>query len=321
MPRSPVPIDRVLDEPERVESLLREHAPYWPVYRYFGSSVEAAATGAPVAAGPALRVPPWFRGDWAQGDRIARGAEPILRNARFERAARELYGLGPDALLRPQLVYVNLMLPMPADDPGHTDVPAFRGVDRGRFPIWLLQVMGHSGLFERWRIRIATAVSWWSTGRGGEFSYWLDGPDAPPTRLAPPPNTALVGENEAMFHRVERVGAPDEELQIDLTRDAKLVPEGEAWAVRDQGETLARVPREQVRVSVSWKALVFGDAREAALADSGADDLDPRSVVSIFLDDLRARGRAIQPGPEPLENPEFMTALGETYTRRPKLGA
>jgi hypothetical protein len=317
MPREPVPIDRVLDQPEIVWPLLRDGSPYWPVYRYFADSTQAAATGAPVAADGSLRMPPWFRGDWANERPLLPGVEPILHNPHFERAARALYGLGPEAVLRPQLVYVNLMLPMPADDPGHTDVPAFRGIDREHFPIWLLQVMGHSGLFERWRIRIATAVSWWSGNRGGEFSYWPDGPDAAPRVLRPHPNSALVGENEAMFHRVERVGAPEEELKLDLGRDALLSADGDGWAIHERGRRLARVSREQVRVSISWKARVFGDDRELRLVDSHADDLDLATVVATFVRDLRARGRALAPGPEPLADPGFVAALGQAYTHRP----
>jgi len=206
---APIHLDHVLDDPATIRELVREHAPYWPVYRYFSSSRELRATGAPVgAAQDRMRVPPWFRGDWAHERALVRGIGPIRENRAFERAARELYGLSERAVVRQQLVYVNLTLPMPLVDPGHTDVPAFRGIDRRSFPIWLLAVMGHSGLFERWRMRIATAVSWWSDVEGGEFTYWRDGPDAPPIVLRPRSNSAIVGENEVMFHRVERVGRP-----------------------------------------------------------------------------------------------------------------
>ena len=37
-------------------------------------------------------------------------------------------------------------------------------------------VMHHSGLFERWRMPIATGVSWFRGCRGGDFAFYPDGP-------------------------------------------------------------------------------------------------------------------------------------------------
>jgi len=320
MPRPPVALDRVLDTPGLVRELVATGGPYWPVYRYFADPVELGASGAKVAdpAGP-LRVPPWFRADWANDHPLVPGVEPILHNPRFARAACQLYGLSGRAVIRPQLVYVNVMLPMAGADPGHTDVPAFRGIDRERFPVWLLAVMGHSGLFERWRVRIATAVSWWSHGAGGQFSYWPHGPQAAPIAHEVYPNTALVGENEVMFHRVERVGKAGSELALDdLGTDAELVAgAGGSWEIRQRGRTLARVPFEAARISVSWKALVFADAGEARIADAQLDELGIEQVWQIFARDLERRGAALDPGPEPLANRAFIAALGSTYTRAP----
>jgi hypothetical protein len=312
----------VLDAPGRVSELIEAGGPYWPVYRYFADPVELDASGAKLAdpAGP-LRVPPWFRADWASDRPLVAGIEPILHNPQFERAARELYGVSEHAVIRPQLVYVNVMLPMPSADPGHTDVPAFRGIGRDRFPVWLLAVMGHSGLFERWRIRIATAVSWWSDGPGGHFSYWPDGPDAAPVVLGVRSNSALVGENETMFHRVERVGVAGGELSLaDLSLDAELIADGrKAWEIRERGRALARVPYEAARISVSWKALVFADPAEAHAVDEHTDDLAIDEVWAIFARDLDRRGAALDPGPEPLANRAFIAALGAAYTRAPSI--
>jgi hypothetical protein len=317
----PVPIDRVLDSPGLVRELVLANAPYWPVYRYFSDGAELAATGAPVddPAGP-MRVPPWFRGDWATDRPLVAGIEAILHSAAFARAARELYRLSTDAVIRPQLVYVNLMLPMPAADVGHTDVPAFRGIRRDRHPVWLLSVMGHSGLFESWRIRIATAVSWWYEGEGGEFSCWPDGADAPPVVLPARHNTALVGENERMFHRVERIGKPGDELELPgLGLEAELASDGSDWEIRQDGRTLARLPFEAARISISWKAEVFANPGEAHTADAHLDDLEIDRVWQIFSADLRERGVPVAPGPDPLSNKHFIAALGRAYARTPSI--
>jgi hypothetical protein len=319
-PRSPIHLDRVLDDPTLVHTLVREHAPYWPVYRYFADATELRATGAPVdePARP-MRVPPWFRGDWAREHPLVRGIEPILHNSAFDRAARELYGLSDEAVIRQQLVYVNLTLPMPLADYGHTDVPAFRGLGRRELPIWLLSVMGHSGLFEPWRIRIATIVSWWFEGQGGEFTCWPDGPDAPPTVVLPRSNTAIAGENEIMFHRVERVGHPAAHKgRFDaLTVAAELVWDDDAWLVVDADRALARVPEREARISVSWKAEVFADEAEAELVDRHSDDLDLDRVWAMLVADLRRRGVEVEVADDPLGDSTFIAALSDVYPRSP----
>src|SRR5690606_31684076 len=117
----------------------------------------------------------WFRGDLAVGAQRVEGVEALLEHPRLYEAARRVF---PGAELAPQLVYVNLNPPMPQVDPGHTDVPCFRGVDRHRVPVWLLVTMLRSRLFERWYVPTVTAVSWYYQGPGGGFRYWPDGPDA-----------------------------------------------------------------------------------------------------------------------------------------------
>jgi len=57
--------------------------------------------------------------------------------------------------------YANVLLPG-QELAVHTDVPEFRGASRKTLPQWLLVAMHHSQLFERWRVPIATGVTWWS---------------------------------------------------------------------------------------------------------------------------------------------------------------
>lgn len=318
-PRSSIQLDGVLDDPTLVPQLVREHAPYWPVYRYFADANELRASGAPVEdPSRPMRVPPWFRGDWAGDQTRVPGIEPILDNPVFDRVARELYGLSDEAVVRQQLVYVNVTLPMPVVDYGHTDVPAFRGINRREFPIWLLSVMGHSELFEPWRIRIATVVSWWYEGEGGEFTYWPDGPDAAPRVVPPRTNTAIAGENEIMFHRVEGVGRDATQGRFDgLTVDAKLVADGDEWLVMDAERALARVPFGEARISVSWKAEVFADTAEAEAVDRHSDDLTLEQVCSVFVADLERRGVTAEVADDPLHDSSFIAALSDVYPRSP----
>ncbi len=313
-PRSPVVLEQAVPDPALVARLVVRHAPYRPVQRYFASAQEMAAmseNAASRAPDAPMAVGPVFRGDWAYDRPLVEGVEPILGNPAFVAAARRLFDA---AIVRPHIVYVNLSLPMPCGDGGHTDVPAFRGVDRTRHPIWLLTVMGRSGLFERWRVPIATAVAWFYAGAGGEFTYWPDGPDRPPRTWPPRTNTAIVGDNDVMFHRVEAVGGPADVPVRGLTLDSTLEPDGaDGWVVRDGGRTVAHRPATAVRVSLSWKAQVFADEAAARTYDEHRDDLTLDAVVDTFLADLRSRGVPVAPPADPLHDPAFVATLRTAY--------
>jgi hypothetical protein len=310
LPRPAVVLDTVFDDPGLVRRLVERHAPYWPVQRYFASAEEQRALSASSGV-----VGPVFRGDWAHDRPLVDGVAPILDHPRFVDAARRVFDA---ALVRPHIVYVNLSLPMPCGDAGHTDVPAFRGIDRTRYPIWLLVTMGRSGLFERWRVRIATAVAWFYSGRGGEFTYWPDGPDRAPVVRAMQTNTAVVGDNDVMFHRVEAIGAPDDGMVRGLTLDSELRPaSGDAWEVVDGGRVLARHRFEEIRISVSWKGYVFRDATEARLVDEHRDDLTFEQALGMLLGDLAARGIVVARPADPLHDPTFVATLAAAYRQSP----
>ncbi len=310
-PRRPIVLETAYDDPERVRALVRANAPYWPVMRYVASPEERAAVSRerPEAA---RVLPPWFRGDWADDKPLVAGAEAVLDNPRFVEAARELF----DAeVVQPCAVYVNLMAPLPFAGEGHIDVPAFRGIDRRSFPVWLLQQMTRSGLFVDWQIDIATAVSWFYEGAGGAFDFWAEGPTRPPRRLeAPFGNRAVVGDNDFMFHRVDSIGEAAELPEASL--DAELRPagtSGDEWIVEDAGREVARYPERSIRVSVSWKAEVHRDEEARRRRQEHLDDLDLEKVVDLFLADLSDRGTAVARPHDPLRDREFINALSDVY--------
>ena len=314
-PHPPVEIDAVLEDPALVERLLVANGPYWTIQRYVASPAELAAVSRNADTQLRAGTLPWFRQDWAYGKPLVAGVEPILENPRLIDAARKVF----DArVVRPLIVYVNLMAPMRFAGEGHIDVPAFRGVDRTATPVWLLHQMGRCGLFARWQIDIATAVSWYYAGPGGAFDYWADGPERPPRRHAPPyTNTAVVGDNDFMFHRVAEIGAPEAGGPAQISLDALLEPDRHGsgnWDITEDGRRVQRLPREAIRVSVSWKAEVFRDEASARVRTEGRDDLDLDTVVSRFVEDLSERGTPIARPKDPLHDPDFMAALTETYT-------
>lgn len=313
-PHPPARIDPALEDPGLVERLLVDNGPYWTIQRYVASQAELAAVSR--KAGTQLRAAtlPWFRQDWAYERPLVEGVEPLLGNPAFADAARKVF----DArVVRPLIVYVNLMTPMAFAGEGHIDVPAFRGVDRTHTPVWLLHQMGRSGLFAHWQIDIATAVSWFYDGEGGAFDYWQDGPDRPPRRHAPPyTNTAIVGDNDFMFHRVTAIGGAGAAPPAPMSLDAVLRPDPSApgsWQIAEGDREVARLPRESIRVSVSWKAEIFRDDEAARIRTGRLDDLDLERVISRFVEDLHDRGKPIPRPADPLHDPDFITALSETY--------
>ncbi|HWP67351.1 MAG TPA: hypothetical protein VNO26_15755 [Candidatus Limnocylindria bacterium] len=308
-------LDPAVDDPAAVHSLIDAHAPYWPVQRYFANDAEyAALSGRDATAG--MVVAPVFRGNWAADGVVREGVAPLLHSPRFVAAARRLF----DAeIVVPTTVYVNLtyQLPFP-QGAGHTDVPVFRGFDRTRHPITLLTIMGLSGLFEDVRVKVATAVVWFYAGADGGFEYWPDGPDRPSrVHEGRIDNTAIVGDNDVMWHRVRPTGALADGMPA-LTMASELTGGGNAWTIVDGGRELAAVPRERLRVSVSWKALVFESDAERRRWAEHTDDIDLAEVLRRFRVDLAARGIAAPPsGDDPERDPAFIRLLHQAYVRHP----
>ena len=314
LPRPPVLLPTAVDDPSVTEDLLVRHGPYWPVQRYVSNDAEyAALSGGP--KGATMPIAPVFRGNWAQPGEVLPGVEPLLHNERFIDAARRLF----DAeLVRPTTVYVNLthQLPFP-QGAGHTDVPAFRGFDRRTYPITFLTLMGLSGLFEEERVTVAPAVSWFYRGSVGGFEYWPGGPDEPPVvHEGDIWNTAVVADNDFMWHRARPVGRPEDGLEL-ITLDAELVSTDGEWAIVQDGVEKRRFGREALRVSLSWKAIAFADETERKEYDEHTSDLCAIEVLRRIEHDLMSRGRRVPIPADAFRDPDFIAVLHEEYVRVP----
>jgi hypothetical protein len=311
MASTAVRIKPAWDDPAKVVDLIRGAGPFWPLANYAASDAEMTALGRE----PAQFTPPWFRQDFARESRaLVAGAELILGNERFADAARELGG-GSDAVVRPQAVYVNIMGPTPFAFPPHLDIPAFRGFTRATQPVWLLKTMKTSGLFEAWRTKIATGVSWFYDGVGGDFHYWPDGPNGPvAVERSPFANVSVLADNEFTFHGVAPLGPPGATMPEGLSRESRLVRNGSGWDVRDgEGAKQAHFDDKEVRITVSWKADVLPDAAAALSHDRGEDALTLETVVELFQKDLAARGIDVPEPTEPLADQSWIGALASTY--------
>jgi hypothetical protein len=204
-------IEPAFDDPESVLEMFRRHAPYRTMAGYL-----------PIKS-MGETCQPWFRGNWAdKGEPLVAGADKLLHNRRFIEAASAFLG---GETVRPTLLVVNVNTPMPAG-PTHVDVPSFRGVTRDHYPLALMVAMGQSNLFEDWRIIQAGVLTWFYAGTAGNFDYWPEGLDGPMCTEGPPfRNAALMADNDRMYHRIGRVGAPDAQMPR-MTSSAEIRPRG-----------------------------------------------------------------------------------------------
>lgn len=257
----------------------------------------------------------YLREEYAYGGQpLTDGIEPFLHSERLLAAAREVHGR-PE--IEPSIAYANVMLPG-QELSVHTDVPEFRGLNRKVVPQWLLVVMHHSGLFDRWRMPIATGVSWFSGGAGGELSLWPEGPDGEPVVHDARPNTALVLDTDTLFHGVDPVGGPSVEPP-PITGDSelrRLDDAGRRWVLVDgtTGEERATYDWDQLRLSVSWKAYCFADAAERDAWRTHTEDLTEDAVLGRLVADLVERGAAT---PDVAHDKHLGLLLIDTYVRYP----
>jgi len=233
----------------------------------------------------------YFREEYAYGrDERITGIAPFLYHEAFVDAARTIH---ERAVIEPAIAYANLMVPG-QELAVHTDVPEFRGANRKLVPQWLLVVMHHSGLFDEYRMPIATAISWFHDCDGGELAYWPAGAQEDVQRHRVRFNTAMVLDTDSVFHGVDRVA----EVAVD---DLPPIRPGtvlefagaRTWSLRDAtGNVLTTYKWEQLRFSVSWKAYCFRDEHERDTWRAHRDDLTTTVILDRLVEDLCERGLA-----------------------------
>jgi len=299
---TPVWVEPAYGDREAVRALVRSHSPY---------PLMMSSAGYGEMAGEFC--PPWFRSHWAlDGEAIDDATRDLLHHEPFVEAAKQMLGVD---VVRPATLLVNVMGPQAAGA-RHVDTPTFRGLKRSEVPVWLLVVMGSSGLFEDWRVHVAGALTWFYDRDDGAYEYWPRGVDASP-ELARGPfgNVALVADNDLMPHRVGSIGDPDDfGSRVKVTNDAVITALGDgAWTIAGTGTEPQRVEDDEVRVSILWKALTFVDAAGARRFDDHEDDLDVETIVRTLRDDLHARGIAVDEPADPFTDPDWSRALAGTY--------
>lgn len=264
----------------------------------------------------------YFRETYLYGGNVfLPGIEFVVEHPTLADAARRLHGR---EVIVPAIVYANILVPGQRLEV-HTDLPEYRGADRRSVPQWLLLVMQHSGLFEQWRLPIATAITYVGGGRGGSFDYYPAGPAGPMRSFHPHHNTALLMDVDAIYHGVGEVQG-DGAAAGTFRPGVRIEPtDAGRWAVRSANgaTTIAEYAADDLRYSVSWKAYCFVDQAEQTTWQDHTNDLDLDTIKRLMLADLDRNG-SLPGGEQPATDGEFRklveAAYGATSWRDIELG-
>ena len=319
----PVEIDNVYtpDQLQRLLGVVRDHGPWKLIIaQHFASAEELIATmsGAfPEDFTPTLDMflTPTFRGFYAN---YSAALHPEIHdcfyNAQFLEHAKTYWGA---QYAKPQMMLFNVNGPCGNTDPGHLDSPSFRGVCYENSPTWLCSVMGKSGLFKDYLIKMAQVITWFSHDPGSGFTYWPEGPAQPPKRLVPPIyNRGVVVQNEMMMHRGEANGPIDQQRPAGLSFDSVFAgdpSDKDNWQIRNGDTVIAEHRTDELRFLVHWSAEVFMDYAELKKNMDGSDDLTYDRVFETFITDLRQRGVEFEVPSDPLRDGNFIKLLNSAY--------
>ncbi len=310
------------DQHARIVNLIRNKGPWQMILaQHFASAEEVVATMAgamPEGVEPTfdMFLTPNFRGYLAKyGTCLYPEIEDCFLNPAFLDMVR---GYWKADYAVPDNMLFNINGPCPSHDPAHCDAMAFRGLNMRNTPIYLLNTMGKSGLFDRWKSKKAQIVTWFYKGTiGGGFTYWPEGQLAEPARVAAPMwNRGVVVEAEMLFHRAEPNGPIDQRMPQGLAFGSLFGADPEAadgWQITTDGRVIQKVSAHETRLMVHWGAEIFMDYAELKTVMEHTDDLTHDQVFDTLIKDLRARGNSFEVPSDPLHDRNFIKLLTKVY--------
>lgn len=319
----PRQLDNVFTEDQhaRLLDVVRRNGPWKLIIAQHFSSADAliaTLSGAmPAGVTPTLDMflTPTFRGFLANySTALYPEIADCFYNQQFLEYAKSYWGA---QYAKPQMMLFNVNGPCANTDPGHLDTPSFRGVRYESAPTWLCSVMGKSGLFKDYLIKMAQVITWFSHDPNSGFTYWPEGPLGKPQRLMPPVyNRGVVVQNELMLHRGEANGPLNQRRPAGLGFDSMF--EGDAadsnqWLVKNGDEVIARHSTDELRFLVHWSAEVFEDFAELKKNMDRTADLSYDQVFETLIKDVRSMGIDITPPADPLSDPTFIRTLNAAY--------
>lgn len=298
---------------------IRDHGPWPMVTKGRFQNIEQIAASTTGRIDPSTSIDQFvvaqFRG-WlaSHGTSYYTELDDIFFDPGLRALARDYWGA---QYARPTFMYFSLCGPFEATDPGHIDGVTFRGVRKENAPLWILSLMGKSGLFDRWMVKMTQVVAWWSKCPVGGFTYWPDGVAGAPQRVMPPLwNKALVVQNERMYHRPESNGPREQRRYHGLTFDTELgvdPADRDRWRMTTDGVVNAELHTDDLRLMLHWNAEVYQDLDDLRLHSDHRDDLTHEMVAEIFMADLRRRGIAFDPPTDAYNDMAFIAVLNDAY--------
>lgn len=300
----PVLYEQAFEDPEAVRRVLQDNGPYAWIGVPTGSNLQRSDK--PLTT--------WFRETWPAATAGQKGRSLVLDNPLFVQGSRESF-VGFE-IVRIESTRINLMTPMPAQRP-HFDNPYFRGLDHSNTPYHLLIAMGRSQMFERWAINVSSAVAWLFDGDSGGFTYWPNGPDREPAHVTPPMNNrVLISDNQRMYHRVDAIGDGAFATPQFYDPRAIMVAHGRDWKILEDGAEHV-LPREQIRISLLWKAVMFRDREAERVHDAHLDDLDLPTAIRILHEAALDRGIRLPIPGDVYTDMTYRRALEEAFPSEP----
>ena len=309
------------DQRRRLLNVVHQKGPWQLILAQHFSSPEAliaTMSGAlPEGVTPTLDMwlTPTFRGFYANySTSLHSEINDCFYNSQFLDYAKKYWRA---QYAKPQMMLFNINGPCGNSDPGHLDSPSFRGVRYENSPTWLCSLMGKSGLFQNYLVKMAQVITWFSHDPSSGFTYWPEGPLAAPKRLLPPVyNRGVVVQNEMLYHRGESNGPLDRQRPAGLTLHSLFSgdpADQDGWLVKTDENIIARYHTDELRFLVHWSAEVFEDFAELKKNMDGSDNLTLDQVFETFIRDLRSRGIALDVPADPLTDPNFINTLRMAY--------
>ena len=258
---------------------------------------------------------PTFRGFYANySAALYPEIEDCFYNSKFLEYARSYWKA---QYAKPQMMLFNINGPCANHDPSHLDTPSFRGIRYENAPTWLCSVMGKSGLFKDYLIKMAQVITWFSNDPTSGFTYWPEGPLKAPGRLQPPvQNRGVVVQNELMLHRGEANGPLDQRFPNGLAFHSLFggdKSDKDRWFVETDGKEIASYHTRDLRFLVHWSAEVFEDFAELKKNMDHSDDLTIEQAIGMLIKDARSKGFKIDEPTNPLQDPAFIHAINAVY--------
>ena len=310
------------DQHRRMLNVVRENGPWSLILaQHFKSPEEVVATTSgslPEGFTPTwdMFLSPVFRGYFAQGSTVQ---HPDIEDCFFNKEFLDLVRAYWKAdYARPDNMLFNIQGPSRGSDTPHVDATRFRGISMQTSPVWLMNIMVKSGLFEHWRAKKAQVITWYYKGNiGGGFNYWPDGPQGQPAQIkAPMWSRAVVVENEMMYHTAEAVGPAALRRPEGLAINSLMSADPEdpnGWQITTDGKVIQKIPEDEFRFLIHWGADIFMDFSELKRSLDHTDDISNDQVFDMLIADLRARGATFEVPTDPLTDQQFIRLLVQTY--------